>query len=266
MSAPLADRVALVTGVSRRIGIGAAVARRLLADGATVFATGWTPHDAEMPWGVDEGGESALVAALEAQPGKLFYREADFEDPDTPRRMIAETIERFGRLDIVVANHGRSSHDGLEDVTAEELDRCWAANARSSALIGQELLRQRPPGPGGRLVLFTSGQHIGPMSNEIAYAISKGAIHQMTASLADPLADRGVTVNCINPGPTDTGYAKGKSHARIAAMFPSGRWGTTDDVANLVAFLASDEGAWITGQVLVSEGGFRRWSRPAIDR
>ena len=94
-----------------------------------------------------------------------------------------------------------------------------------------------------------------------AYAISKGAVHQMTPSVAEAVADLGITANCINPGPVDTGYATGRAHQRIASMFPAGRWGEPDDVARLVAWLVSDEGAWITGQVLVSEGGFRRWAR-----
>jgi 3-oxoacyl-[acyl-carrier protein] reductase len=260
-------RIALVTGVSRRIGIGAAITKRLLAEGARVLATGFTPHDVEMPWGADPGGSDALLEELGGTPETLHYVEGpDFEDPATPERMLRATIERFGGIDIVVANHARSSHETLAEVSVEELDRCWAINARASALLARGLLELREPAPGGRLVLFTSGQHIGPMAGEIAYAISKGAIHQMTASLADALIDRGVTVNCINPGPVDTGYALGRSHRVIAEMFPAKRWGTTDEVASLVAFLCSDDGAWITGQVIVSEGGFRRWARVKLDR
>ncbi len=99
------------------------------------------------------------------------------------------------------------------------------------------------------------------MPNEIAYAISKGALHQMTATLADAVIDRGITVNCINPGPIDTGYATGVAHERIAKMFPAKRWGMPEDIAKLVAWLVSNEAAWITGQVLDHEGGFRRWAR-----
>jgi 3-oxoacyl-[acyl-carrier protein] reductase len=261
LAPPLAGRVALVTGVSRRQGIGFALVRRLLADGASVFASGWRPHDAEMPWGADPGGEAALLAELGGAGARLHYAAADLERPEAAAALVDAAHERFGALDIAVANHGRSSLQSFEDVTVEELDRCWAANARSCILLLRRLAERRAPGPGGRLLTFTSGQHIGPMPREVAYAVSKGAVHQMTATLADAVADRGITVNCINPGPIDTGYATGRAHERIAKMFPAGRWGTPDDVARLVAFLVSDEAAWITGQVIDHEGGFRRWAR-----
>ena len=114
--------------------------------------------------------------------------------------------------------------------------------------------------PIGRMLWFTSGQHIAPMDGEIAYAVSKGALHQMTRSIDHALSRSRIVANCINPGPVDTGYADDATRAAVAAMFPDRRWGTPDDVANLVGFLVSDAGAWIRGQVLDSEGGFDRFS------
>jgi len=110
----------------------------------------------------------------------------------------------------------------------------------------------------GRVVLFTSGQHLGPMADELPYAISKGAVHQMTQSLADALADRAITVNAINPGPVDTGWPSEADRERIRTAFPRGRWGTPADIAAIVSWLASADSAWITGQVINAEGGFRR--------
>jgi 3-oxoacyl-[acyl-carrier protein] reductase len=254
MSTPLAGRVAIVTGVSRTQGIGAAIVRRLAADGARVLATGWTAHDAEMPWGEDPAGGAALFAG----DARVVWRSEDLEQAEAPRRIAAAARERFGRVDILVANHARSSAQSLRDVTAQELDRCFAVNARATVLLAQAVASARPPEPGGRILLFTSGQHLGPMAGELPYAISKGAVHQMTASLADALAERGFTVNCINPGPVDTGWAPPELHARIARQFPGGRWGQPEDAARLVAWLASDDAAWITGQVINSEGGVRR--------
>jgi 3-oxoacyl-[acyl-carrier protein] reductase len=110
------------------------------------------------------------------------------------------------------------------------------------------------------VVLFTSGQHLGPMSGELAYATSKAAVAGITPSLAETLADRGITVNTVNPGPTDTGYADPATRARVARMFPAGHWGTPDAAARLVAWLCTDDAAWVTGQVINSEGGFRRFN------
>ena len=110
------------------------------------------------------------------------------------------------------------------------------------------------------MIWFTSGQHIGPMDGEIAYAATKGALHQLTKSIGHALAPHRIVVNCINPGPIDTGYAHGRVHERIAAMFPDGRWGTPDDIADIVELLVSDKASWIRDDVIDAEGGFHRFA------
>ncbi len=257
---PLEGRVVLVTGVSRRVGIGFGLVRRLLADGASVLATSWTPHDAEQPWGADPGGIAAVIDELGGLGHRLDHTEADLAEPETPAQLVDQAVERFGAIDVVVANHARSSDRPLGDLTAAELDLSWAVNVRATLLLAQAYANTHDADrPGGRLVLFTSGQHRGPMPGEHPYTATKGALHQLTASLADALADRGITVNCVNPGPVDTGYAHAGTRAMGERMMPAGRWGEPDDVARLVAWLVSDEARWITGQVIDSEGGFRRW-------
>lgn len=250
--ADLSGRVALVTGVSRPDGIAATVARRLHDGGATVFASGWPAYDAQMPWGSHP---------LDDMPFAVHRH--DLVDVEAPSALVDEAYDAHARLDIVVAVHACGTDGSLSDVTAEQLDRDWAINVRSIILLAQRFAAVHVPAPAdqrprGRMLWFTSGQHLGPMDGELAYAVSKGALHQMTSSVNRALSASRIVANCINPGPVDTGYASGDVHAAIAGMFPDGRWGTPDDVADLVEFLVSDRGAWIRGQVLDSEGGFDR--------
>ena len=257
---PLAGRVALVTGVSRRVGIGMAVARRLAGLGADLFVTSWTAHDREQPWGADPGGMDAVLAELRAARGtRVEHLEADFLDPDAPDQVMAAAVEAFGHVDVLVCNHARSSGGSLGQLTATELDASFAVNTRAVLLLVQAFAAQHAGRPGGRVVLFTSGQQLGPMPGELAYATSKAALAGITASLADALADQGITVNTVNPGPTDTDYVDQATRERVATRFPAGRWGAPDDAARLVAWLCTDDAAWVTGQVINSEGGFRRF-------
>ena len=254
---PLAGRVAVVTGVSRRIGIGIAVARRLADLGADLFVTSWAAHDQEQPWGADPGGMEAVLAELKG--GRFEHLEADFLDPEAPERVLEAAVAAYGQVDMLVCNHARSSEGDLAEVTAAELDASFAVNTRAVLLLVKAFAARHDGRPGGRVVLFTSGQQLGPMNNELAYATSKAALAGITLTLADTLADRGITVNTVNPGPTDTGYASPQIVERVARLFPAGRWGTPEDAARLVTWLCSDDAAWITGQVINSEGGFRRF-------
>ena len=249
----MSTRNALVTGVSRRVGIGYAVARRLLEDGVSVFIQGWTAHDQGQPWGADPGGTEGVAQEL----GVPFV-EADFGDPAAPAAVIEAACDALGPLDILVANHARSGHGRLAQLTAEEIDSFLEENVRASLLLVKEFAAQHDDSrQGGRIVLLTSGQHLAPMAREVAYAVSKGALQQATKTVADELADRGITVNAVNPGPTDTGWGLGGEDPR--GRMPFGRWGDPDDAARLIAWLCSDDANWITGQTINSEGGFRRW-------
>jgi 3-oxoacyl-[acyl-carrier protein] reductase len=252
-------RVAVVTGVSRRAGIGFAIARRLLRDGARVLVHSFSSHDAEQPWGADPGGMDALIGELGAASDRLQHIEADLGDPGAPRRVIERAIDAFGAVDALVVNHAHGSNQSLETVTVEELDRAWTVNARAAVLLAQAFAASHDDDrENGRIVLFTSGQHLGPMPNELPYAISKGAVHQVTRTLADELADRGITVNAINPGPVDTGWPSAELRERLRPAFPAGRWGRPEDIAAIIGWIVSPDSAWLTGQVIDAEGGFRR--------
>jgi NAD(P)-dependent dehydrogenase (short-subunit alcohol dehydrogenase family) len=250
----LSGRNALVTGVSRRAGIGYSIARHLLEAGAAVFVQGWAQHDAAQAWGSEPGGTEGVAAELEVP-----FAEADFADSAAPERLVAEATEAIGPLDILVVNHARSGHGGLADLTAAEIDAFLHENVRAALLLVREFAaRHDDSRPGGRVVLMTSGQHLAPMAREVAYAVSKGALQQATLTLADELADRAITVNTLNPGPTDTGW--GLAERDPTRAMPLGRWGRPDDAARLVTWLCSDDAGWITGQTINSEGGFRRWA------
>jgi 3-oxoacyl-[acyl-carrier protein] reductase len=255
----MSERVAVVTGVSRRQGIGFAIVRRLLADRYHVLLHSWAPHDAQQPWAPPSGEFAQVIDALGGEGPRLQRVEADFADAQAPARVIEAAVARFGAVDVLVANHARSATGSLAEVTAADLDLAWAVNARATVLLVQAYAAAHDDTRSdGRVVLFTSGQHREPMPAELPYAISKGAIHQMTWSLADALADRSITVNAINPGPVDTGWPDEALREALRPAFPAGRWGRPEDIAGIVAWLASPDCAWLTGQVLDAEGGFRR--------
>lgn len=257
---PLRGRTALITGAGRRGGIGYAVARRLAAYGASVMLHHFRPHDEAQPWGGDDidavvEGVRSVLACPETGVEQI---EADMADPRTPERVVEATIAEFGHLDILVANHARSGGDGsLAEVTAEMLDGHWAVDARSPLLLAKAFAEHHDGRPGGRVLFMTSGQSHGPMPGEVAYASAKGALAQITPTIAAELGPRGITVNTVNPGPVQTGYIEGDLLERVVPMFALGRLGEPDDPARLLSWLATDEAAWITGQVISSEGGFR---------
>jgi len=249
-------RTALVTGVSRRAGIGFAIASQLLDDGFRVVVHHHAAHDDAQAWGGDD--LAALLAELREHGDLAGDVPGDLAEPTAPARLVAEAVQQAGPLDVLVANHARSGADGpLAEVTAEMLDGHWAVDARVAILLVQALAAQHDGRGGGRAVLLTSGQGLGPMPGEVGYAAAKGALAAITATLAQELAP-GILLNTINPGPVDTGYLSGDAHAEVAARFPGGVWGQPTDTARLVSWLVSDAGRWMVGQVLHSEGGFRR--------
>jgi len=261
---PLHGRVAVVTGVSRRAGIGYAVARRLAALGASLFLHSYPPHDRDQPWGEDPGGPVAVARgvhdAVADADAHVRWLPLDLAPPGAPAELIDAAAAACGHLDILVCNHARSGGDGpLGTLSAEMLDAHWAVNTRSTILLTQAFAAQHDGRPGGRVIFMTSGQDLGPMTGEVAYAASKGALASITKTLADQLAGQRITLNTLNPGPVDTGYAPPEVHETVRRHFPQQRWGVPDDPARLIAWLVTDDAAWITGQVINSEGGFRRW-------
>jgi 3-oxoacyl-[acyl-carrier protein] reductase len=157
---------------------------------------------------------------------------------------------------MLVVNHAGSSAQALEELTAAEIDLSYAVNTRASLLLVQAFAAQHDGRAGGRVVLFTSGQYHGAMPGELPYVASKAALHELTPSLAVHLMPRGITVNCVDPGPNDTGYADEATRAAVTARNPGRRWSTPADTAELVAWLVGDGAGWVTGQTIASDGGW----------
>lgn len=267
---PLTGQTALVTGVSRRQGIGFAVARRLLELGASVAIQHFRPHDVDQPWGGDDINE--LVTELETFRGpdaRVSDFSVDLRAADVAPSVITRAAALTGTLDILVCNHAKSGDDGsIVDMTAERLSAMWEVNTRSTMLLTAEFAKLHPTvdgpldAPVGRVFWMTSGQQDGPMRGEVAYAASKAALAGVTATVAAELLERGIILNTINPGPVNTGYLDGATTDRDLtevnawlARTAFGRFGRPADPAALVGWLATDEGAWVVGQVIKSDGG-----------
>ena len=258
MNADLAGRVALITGVGREQGIGAAVCRALSARGAGVFFTYWHAYDRAMPWGANENFPEALVEELRSQGVRVEHQQADLADPAVPDRLLDAVGEKLGPVTILVNNATHSTPDGYAALDAATIDAHYAVNVRAPMLLSAAFARRYPGGPGGRIINLTSGQSLGPMPGQLAYATTKAGIEAFTRSFAVEVASSGITVNAINPGPTDTGWMTEDLQARLLQQFPMGRIGQPEDAARVIAWLAGDEAGWITGQVIHSEGGFIR--------
>ena len=233
-------RRVLVTGVGRSIGIAAAIAERLRADGWSVATTGWRGYDARMEWGADD------------QP--LADYEVDFADPGAPDELFA-ALAPEGAVTAMVMCHCESVDSGIMTTTVESFDRHFAVNARSMWLLIRAFARQLPADTqgAGRIVALTSDH----TTFNLPYGASKGALDRIVLAAATELAYLGLTANVINPGPIDTGWMDDDTRAGVLRNNLQGRLGTGRDTADLVSFLLSEQGGWLNKQVLYSDGG--RW-------
>jgi 3-oxoacyl-[acyl-carrier protein] reductase len=244
MSKKLEGKVALVTGGSR--GIGAAIAKRLAADGAIVAIT------------YTKGAEAAasVVEAIKSAGGKAIAVQADATAPDQVKAAIDKTVAALGKLDVFVNNAGTAIPKKFEDTTLDELDRVIDINLRGAFVATQAALKHM--NEGGRIILIGScvGERM-MTPGLVAYAATKGAIKMFAQGLAREVGDRGITVNNIQPGPIDTDLnpASGDWAAPQKALTALNRYGSVDDVASLVAFVASPDAAYITGASLTVDGG-----------
>lgn len=244
MSKKLEGKITLVTGGSR--GIGAAIAKRLAADGAWVAITYSKGADAA----------AAVVKTIEGAGGKAIAIQADATDAAAVSAAIDRTVASFGKLDVLVNNAGTAIPKKFEETTLEELDRVIDINLRGVFITTQAALKHM--NHGGRII--TIGSCVGERMMTpglVPYAATKGAIRMFTQGLAREVGDRGITVNNIQPGPIDTDLnpASGEWAVPQKANTALNRYGTVEDISAMVAFVAGPDASYITGANLTVDGG-----------
>jgi 3-oxoacyl-[acyl-carrier protein] reductase len=254
---PLEGRNAIVTGASRLNGIGAAVCLALAEKGANVFFTTWSAYDLEMHAGNHQKDAIILKKKLMELGVKAFYEEINLADHKEYPSFFNRVEKRIGQASILVNNACYSQNHTMDELNADLFDRHYEINLRAAVLLSVEFAK-RFKGDRGSIVHLTSGQSKGPMTGELAYAATKGAIDALTVTMAAELGCKGITVNAVNPGPTDTGWMTEELESALLPKFPFGRIGKPEDAARVIAFLATPDGEWITGQIIHSEGGFLR--------
>jgi 3-oxoacyl-[acyl-carrier protein] reductase len=243
--------VALISGVGRSAGIGAAIAKKLANDGWDLALTFWPAYDKRMPWGVQPLDVDRIKNGLKSAGARTLSIEADLEKPESAEEIFNVAKRELGPISALVLSHCEGVDSGIMDTAIESFDRHFALNARASCQLIKELANQIPGG-GGRIVALTSEATVG----NLPYGASKGALGRIVIAAARELSHLNITANVVNPGPIDTGWMNDKTRKRLIERQPSGRLGTPQDVANLIAFLLSPAGYWINGQLIKSDGGF----------
>ncbi len=245
----VAGKVALVSGGAR--GLGEAQAKLLAAEGAKV-AIGDV---------LEEEGRK-VEAEINELGGEAFFMPLDVTKTDDWNAIIAETVSRFGKLDVLVNNAGIGGRGGLEDMTEEEWDEVMAVNAKG-VFLGTKLAMPEILKAGGGSIVNISSQMgiVGSDTSNPGYQASKAAVHVFTKSIALRYATQGVRVNSVHPGPIDTpmlqaGFVDPERMKRVMSKVPMGRVGQPEEIAYGVLFLSSDESSFITGAGLVIDGGY----------
>lgn len=250
MATNLSGKVAVVTGASK--GIGAEIARRLAADGASVVVN----------YAASKAGADKVVADITGKGGKAVAVQADVAKPDDIKKLFAETKKAFGRVDVLVNNAGVYEFSPLDGITPEHFHRQYDLNVLGLILTTQEAVRHIGPEGGSVVNIGSVAGDIAPPTASV-YSGTKAAVNAITKSLATELGPKKVRVNAVNPGMVETegahslGLIESDWRKQIEAQTPLGRIGKPDDIAPAVAFLASDDAKWITGETLYISGGNR---------
>lgn len=235
----LNGKIAIITGASRLKGIGAAICLELAEAGCDIFFTYWTEYDRTMPWNIESEEPRLLQEQLLEKGVKVSSVELDLSKSNAVTDLLNQVIDEFGAPDILINNAAYSTNNDFTSLTVDDLDQHYFINVRATTLLSSQFARSFKKKRGGRIVNITSGQFQGPMPGELAYATTKGAIDALTITLSAEVAKLGITVNAINPGPTDSGWMTDHDKSVLLKMFPFGRIGEPRDVARTIRFLVS---------------------------
>lgn len=237
----LSGKVSIVTGASS--GIGRSIAERIAEEGAIVVVN----------YSKSSDKAQQVVVGIQAKGGKALAVQADMSRVGDARRLITDTIKQFNRLDILVNNAGKFMPKPFEETTEEDFDGVIALNAKGPYFAMQEAAKALKDG--GRIVNISTGGTQLNFPGATAYLGSKAALEQYTRGLAKELAPKGVTVNCVSPGFTETGMMTEEYRQIGIQLSPMKRLGAPKDIADVVAFIVSEEARWLTGQTFQVGGG-----------
>lgn len=253
----LKGKIAIVTGASRASGIGASVCLALADAGADIFFTHWSDFDENEGNGAERDFPSILCDVINNMGVRCHHIEVDLSDPESPTNLLNEVEKALGSPCILVNNATFEAPSNYRTINTDILTKHYQVNNSGTILLSTEFAkrfeRTFSERKGGRIINLVSG---GPDPNNLAYIATKGAIIAITEPLSVGLAPVGITVNSVNPGPTDTGWMGQDLKDHFINLFPMGRIGVPTDAAKLIRFLASDDSEWITGQFIRSDGGF----------
>ena len=246
--------LALITGAGRAIGIGSAIAKTLASSGWDIAICYWNPYDSTMPWGSNPEEMPALLEDLKKLGAATLAVESDLSLTESPAAIFDTVYDVMGPVSAMILSHGHSVDSDILTTSIESFDKHFDVNARATWLLVREFARRFKGEPGmGRIISLTSDHTAG----NLPYGASKGAMDRIVLAAAKEFRDLGITANVINPGAVDTGWMNVELKETIRGITLQNRIGMPQDCANLVKFLCSEEGRWINGQLLYSNGGLQ---------